>query len=215
MCYFDFHHHHLGVRDGIFNASLENTPHEMLISLGIHPMEIPPNWEEAFDKIKEKAQLANCVAIGECGLDVRSNASTMLQKEVFHAHLEWANTLGKPMIIHCVKQYDALIPFRKKAKVPMVIHGFNKNKNLAMDLVRHGFLLSFGTQLTHSSSLQETLKAMPEDAFFLETDAKDIPISQVYTTAAQVLGKSEQWMKDRIKENLINLGIHDKLVREK
>ena len=71
------------------------------------------------------------------------NIDENLQKKVF----ERANSLGKsnskPVIIHCVK-ISRINSVSKIAKVPLIIHGFNKKKAIADEMLKHGFYLSFG-----------------------------------------------------------------------
>ena len=215
MDYFDFHHHHSDERLGIFNAATDALTPERFFSVGLHPMFIDDDWEKKFDFVTQSASKEYCVAIGECGFDARSRADDALQEKVFKAHLDLASALEKPMIIHCVKKYDRLISFRKKTEVPMIIHGFSKHKNLALTLVRHGFLLSFGARLQHSFALQESLRVLQAHHFFLETDDALMPISQVYEVAANVLGKEQEWVRSQIMNNLKRIGIHGKMVREK
>ena len=50
------------------------------------------------------------------------------------------------MIVHCVKAFNELINCLNlnDNKVPVIIHGFNNNENIARVLVNEGLYFSFG-----------------------------------------------------------------------
>ncbi len=55
----------------------------------------------------------------------------IFRKKFLKRKFIWANQIQKPVIIHCVKRFQELIPFQKIAKIPLIIHGFNKKKAIA------------------------------------------------------------------------------------
>ena len=207
MILFDFHHHNRENTYGIYNLEPKEIVTEKKFSVGIHPKDIDENWEENFEKIKEISLLQNCVAIGECGLDGLISVNENLQKEVFEKHILWANQINKPVIIHCVKRFSEIIPFQKIAKIPLVIHGFNKKKTIADEMLRHGFYLSFGKSVLHSLSLQSILKEFPLEKMFLETDDANFNIEELYQKTAEIKGISIENLHNKILKNLESLPI--------
>ena len=207
MILFDFHHHNRENTYGIYNLEPKEIVTEKKFSVGIHPKDIDENWEENFEKIKEISLLQNCVAIGECGLDGLISVNENLQKEVFEKHILWANQINKPVIIHCVKRFSEIIPFQKIAKIPLVIHGFNKKKTIADEMLRHGFYLSFGKSVLHSLSLQSILKEFPLEKMFLETDDANFNIEELYQKTAEIKGISIENLHNKILKNLESLSI--------
>lgn len=207
MILFDFHHHNRENTYGIYNLEPKEIVTEKKISVGIHPKDIDENWEENFEKIKEISLLPNCVAIGECGLDGLISVNENLQKEVFERHILWANQINKPVIIHCVKRFSEIIPFQKIAEIPLVIHGFNKKKTIADEMLRHGFYLSFGKSVLHSLSLQSILKEFPLEKMFLETDDANFNIEELYQKTAEIKGISIENLHNKILKNLESLPI--------
>jgi len=207
MILFDFHHHNRENTYGIYNLEPKEIVTEKKFSVGIHPKDIDENWEENFEKIKEISLLPNCVAIGECGLDGLISVNENLQKEVFEKHILWANQINKPVIIHCVKRFSEIIPFQKTAKIPLVIHGFNKKKTIADEMLRHGFYLSFGKSVLHSLSLQSILKEFPLEKMFLETDDANFNIEELYQKTAEIKGISIENLHNKILKNLESLPI--------
>lgn len=207
MNLFNFHHHTLGNFYGIYNLDLgENIP-ESYFSVGIHPKKIDENWEKNFEAFKKISLQDNCLAIGECGLDALIDIDANLQKTVFERQILWANEIQKPVIIHCVKWFQELIPFQKLAEVPLIIHGFNKKKSVADEMLKHGFFLSFGKSVLYNLSLQSILKEIPIDKIFLETDDTDFDIAELYQKVSEIKEISLEELQKKISENLQSINV--------
>lgn len=197
---FDFHHHDL-TKNGIYNKSLSEGEVSTCFSIGIHPMDITEDWVSDFERIKEVSKQKKCVAIGECGLDNLVKVALPIQKEVFREHIHWANEIKKPVIIHCVRLFHELYSFSKIAKTPLIVHGYNKNKNIADTLIDKGFYLSFGRAVLYHVYLQEVVKAIPIDKLFLETDAQEFDIKDLYQKVALLRGISIEELVTEIDIN--------------
>ncbi|GGP03942.1 TatD family hydrolase [Cloacibacterium rupense] len=207
MFLFDFHHHKIENPCGIYNLSLgENSP-TSFFSVGIHPKNIGEDWESYFEELKKFSILKNCVAIGECGLDALIDIDENLQKTVFKQQILWANEIQKPVIIHCVKRFHELVPFQKIAKVPLIIHGFNKKKSIAEEMLKHGFYLSFGKSVLYNLSLQAIIKEIPIDKIFLETDDADFDIVELYQKVSEIKEISLEELQKKISENLQSINV--------
>ncbi|QIG89960.1 hypothetical protein G6R40_09940 [Chryseobacterium sp. POL2] len=201
MDFFDFHHHHSG-RFGIYNLDLFSNDDFKCFSVGLHPKDIDKDYPKLLDWIKEKAKDKNCLAIGECGLDALVKIDEELQQKVFKTQIQIANDIKKPVIIHCVRKHAELLRFSKYAKVPMIVHGFNKKENIAKSLLTHGFYLSFGKSLLENLSLQSVFRDCPADRFFLETDISDIGISEIFQQAALLKNIEISELQNLIQKNL-------------
>lgn len=157
-------------------------------SIGIHPWYInEETWTQELKIIEEKLALKNCLALGECGLDKRRETPIEFQIEVFEAQLLLAQKYKMPVIIHCVAAFQELIALKQKLKitVPLVIHGFSKSGELADQLLKQGFYISFGKYLVKNPELESVFSAVPNNRFFLETDTIEEGIEQVYDLAAK------------------------------
>jgi TatD DNase family protein len=157
-------------------------------SIGIHPLFIDENRLPSDVKILEqKIRMPNCLAVGECGLDKRSDTPFDLQEMILEKQLSLAERHKKPVVIHCVSAFQEIIAIKKKMKitVPIIIHGFSKKKELAKQLLDLGFYLSFGKNLLRNPMLESVFESIPKDRFFLETDAMDEGIEVVYALAAK------------------------------
>ncbi len=202
MDFFDFHHHKRNKSNGIYNLDLQKTPPDFYFSAGIHPQDIQPeNTDNQFNWLKSVIN-ENCFAIGECGLDGLVPIDMKIQEEFFLRQIQLANEFKKPIIIHCVRKFYEVISFRKKTEQAMIIHGFNKKQSVADDLIKNNFYLSFGKPVLYHLSLQDTLKNVPLDKFFLETDNDDFNIEELYQKVSEIKKISIEQLQQQILENL-------------
>ena len=194
--FIDFHTHHdhkspdlinlqtLHVTPELQAESLPNT-----CSLGLHPWFMQPEtWEAAWVNLVDLAKLSQVVAIGECGLDRNIDLPLEMQTSIFKRHIELAEGLRKPLVIHCVRAFAELIALKKNAKssIPWIIHGFNKKEEVFQQLLKHNFYFSFGAAiLSDRAPVIKVIATIPHGKFLLETDDRDdISIEQIYTRAA-------------------------------
>jgi TatD DNase family protein len=192
MEYFNFHTHQFTNQSNVVEL-VNQYPKDFdetisFYSIGIHPWYIDENRiDEDLRIIEEKLQTPNCLAIGECGLDKRIEVPFDLQISIFEKQLELAEKFNKPVVIHCVAAFQEVMAIKKKMKigVPMIIHGFSKNNQLAEQLIAAGFYLSFGKYLLKNPDLKTVFQNVPNDRFFLETDTIEESIQQVYELASE------------------------------
>jgi TatD DNase family protein len=83
----------------------------------------------------------------------------------------------------------------------MIIHGFSKNKQLAEQLIKDGFYLSFGKYLLKNPDLKTVFESVPNDRFFLETDTIEEDIQQVYNIASEYKNITIKELQDIISSN--------------
>ena len=208
MKYFNFHTHQFTNQPEILEL-VNQYPQEFddaisFYSIGIHPWHIK---EEKIDEdlkiIENKLQTDNCLAIGECGLDKRIEIPLELQISVFEKQLALAEEYKKPVVIHCVAAFQEVIAIKKKMKisVPMIIHGFSKNSQIASQLIKEGFYLSFGKYLLLNPELKTVFNDIPNNRFFLETDTLEENIQQVYKIASEYKKMNIKELQDIISSN--------------
>lgn len=207
MKFFDFHHHDVDKQFGIYNLKFKEDLPKSYFSAGIHPNSILDQMEEEFRWLKEISALENCVAIGECGLDSLIEVDEDLQEEVFERQIYWANEINKPLIIHCVRRFSRLLHFQKIAKVPMILHGYNKRKTIGEDLLKHQFYLSFGKSVLYNVNLQDFLRHLPLERMFLESDSAYFEIEELYHKVASLKNMEMNELTQKIRENLQNIKI--------
>jgi TatD DNase family protein len=155
-------------------------------------------------KLEIRAHEKRCLAIGECGLDKLSDVNFEIQQEAFIEQIRIANHYKKPLIIHCVKAFNELINCLNlhDNEVPVIVHGFNNNDNIANVLLDHGCYFSFGKALLgYDTNAAKAIKNIGRKNFFLETDDADISIKYIYHKASEILGVDEEILKQQILSN--------------
>jgi len=218
MVFLDIHTHKMAQEQGVISIqSLSLTsdiflamPKTRPISIGLHP------WYAELDHLEIQlkylsvlARQSNVKMIGECGLDKLRGENMQNQIIILKQQIQIAETLSKPLILHCVKAFQELIDVKNSLKVtvPMIIHGFNKNMELGRQLITNGFLLSFGTSLLKNDN--STSKLIQEtDDFFLETDDSEVSIEDIYQAAANLKKCSVDELKALIFANWNKFNLH-------
>jgi TatD DNase family protein len=213
----DFHTHHkkkeshlLSIQN-IHQLEKDNLK-ESPCSIGLHPWYLTKkNYQKDLEWLEENLALNNVLMLGECGLDRLKGEALDVQQKIFEQQLYLAEAYQKSVVIHCVRAFSELVESVKKVqvKVPLIIHGFNKNERLFNDLKKEGFMFSFGEAILNKKSpAHEIIQKIDPHLFFLETDAAEISIKKVYEQAT-FLRKSE-WsdILAAVLENAKNIGIH-------
>jgi len=208
MEFFNFHTHQTTNQPNVLEL-VNQYPQDFeasipFYSIGIHPWYIKEDRiDDDLTIIEDKLQTENCLAIGECGLDKRIEVPLDLQISVFEKQLILAEKYKKPVVIHCVAAFQEVIAIKKKMKisVPMIVHGFSKNSQVADQLIKEGFYLSFGKYLLRNPELKTVFEQVPNDRFFLETDTIEETIEQVYNLAADYKKITINGLKDIISNN--------------
>ena len=223
MQYIDIHTHRKQEVDfiQIINLDLEQPcPVQGYYSYGIHPWALDNadlQIEEAISLLEEMLQSPNVLALGEAGLDKMHKESFEQQIAVFERQIDLSEALQKPMILHDVKSHNEILALRKKhmAKQPWILHGFNGTEQDIRQLIGQGLYLSVGESLLHSErKITKSLKSIPLDQLFLETDMAEIGIETIYKAAANLLEMDLSALQTRIFANFARLFEHEKRDRE-
>ncbi len=208
MKYFNLHTHQYSDQAEVLEL-VNQYPQEFddtipFYSIGIHPLFIDENrLESDFEILQQKVVLPVCLAIGECGLDKRSETSFEVQQSVLEKQLIIAERYQKPVVIHCVAAFQELIEIKKRLKIttPIIIHGFSKKVELAQQLLDNGFYVSFGKNLLRNPELESVFISIPNDRFLLETDLIEEGIQDVYALAAKYKGLELRELQEMVNAN--------------
>ena len=211
----DIHTHTANMLDKtiqILNLDLEAPcPEQGSYSYGIHPWVLDDadfQAEKALQTLEEKLKLTQVLALGEAGLDKMHQATFERQIKLFERQIELAEDLQKPMILHDVRSHNEIITLRKKHKAqqPWILHGFNGTEQDIQQLTSQGLYLSVGEALLHPErKICKSLKNIPLDRLFLETDTAEIEVEKVYETAAKLLEMDISDLKTTIFSNFAKL----------
>ena len=211
----DIHTHNAKANDDliqIVNLNLETPCLEQgYYSYGIHPWALDNvdfRLEEAFSLLEERLQSPKVFALGEAGLDKMHKDSFEQQIAVFERQIELSETMQKPMILHDVRSHNEILALRKKhkAKQPWILHGFNGTVQDIRQLTGQGLYLSVGGSLLHSErKITKSLKNIPLEMLFLETDMAEISIETVYEAAAKLLEMDINALRAQIFSNFARI----------
>ena len=185
-------------------------------SVGLHPWHLKTSEEnnESLRLVEEALDFDHVCFVGECGLDKKIDIDFEEQKRVFKAHIFIAEEFKRPLIIHCVKAYNEVLEMHKKThpEMPWILHGYRENVEMTQQLGKRGIMFSFGKSLFDEKSKSiESLKCLPMEKIFFETDEYDKDVEKVYEKAATLKNvsldilKIEVWNNfNRIESSLIS-----------
>jgi len=153
----------------------EQYPH-VYAAVGYHPENCAPYEASHLDQLREMAKHPKVVAIGEIGLDYywEENPPREFQQQVFRAQLALARELNLPVIVHDREAHaDSLAIAKEFPDVRGVFHCFSGSVELAKELVKLGWMISFTGVLTYKNARKavEVADALPIDRLMIETDS--------------------------------------------
>ena len=156
----------------------------MYAAVGIHPTDCKALRGSVDDEVsrirylldtEEKRRENKIVALGEIGLDYHwEPIEEELQKQYFHAQLALAEELSLPVIIHDREAHgDCFETVLQYPKVRGVFHSFSGSAEMARELCRRGWYISFSGVVTFKNGrrAREAAMVVPMDRILAETDA--------------------------------------------
>ncbi len=132
--------------------------------------------EEMLETYRRLAQHEKVVAIGEIGLDYHyEDTPRDVQQYWFDRQMALADDLGLPVVIHEREAHEDGLNIVKKwaDKVPGVFHCFSGSAEMAKEIVKLGWYVSFTGVVTFKNARRalEAMAAVPLDRLMIETDA--------------------------------------------
>ena len=146
------------------------------VSAGMHPM-ADQSDEFSIEYLTTLATDEKVVAIGETGLDYfYHKGDPTWQQERFRTHIQVANTVGKPVIIHTRDAGLDTIEILQQEKADQcggVIHCFTETQDFANQAMELGFMISISGIVTfkNADSLRKIVKTIPDERILIETDS--------------------------------------------
>jgi len=143
-------------------------------------LEIKANGEDYdAEKYLELAKDEKVVAIGEVGLDYHHFEETEnveplkeKQKEVLIKFIELANSVNKPVMLHCWDGYDDLLEILEKNTVNKkgIVHSFIGSYKTANKFIELGYKIGLNGIITYGESYDRLIKEMDLKNIVIETD---------------------------------------------
>ena len=191
--FIDIHTHH--EKSGVVSPKME----------GIHP------WDA--EKSLPLPDFTDCDIIGETGLDYAAGVDRDAQERVFCAHLEAAEMMQKPVVLHVVKSFEPVMKILSGYRLNgVVFHGFVGSVQQAKRCFEAGYYLSFGERSLRSAKTREVIAYAAANLIFCETDDNpDIDIEEIYKETAKLRGITVDELRIQTIENYKKLMRYDSL----
>ena len=146
--------------------------------MGVHPCSVKPeNWKEELQIAKDFLDNGNYVAVGEIGIDLYWDKSTLaIQQQAFAEQIGWAKTKNLPIVIHCREAFNEIFEVLDTLNddhLRGVFHCFTGNSQQAEKALSYqNFMLGIGGVLTFKNSgLDKVVTDIPLEYLVLETDS--------------------------------------------
>ena len=160
----------------------------MYATVGIHPEDchMIDDPDAALDALREMLGNADTrkrdkiVALGEIGLDYHWQFYGEIpmdknkQAYFFDAQMRMAKEFGLPVVIHDREAHgDCFETVLRHPEVRGVFHSYSGSADMARELVKRGWYLSFSGPLTFQNAdrLREVARSVPHERVLVETDA--------------------------------------------
>jgi TatD DNase family protein len=145
-------------------------------SVGIHPHDSKDyNDQSLVDKLISHTNHPKVVALGETGLDFfYNNSDRDDQINCFKMHLEAANKLDMPVIIHTRDaDEDTISCLNENPNTKGVFHCFSGSSEFARQGLDHGLYISFSGIITFkkAEALRDVVRYVPLEKMLVETDS--------------------------------------------
>ena len=150
----------------------------MYTAIGIHPSDTrflsDMNAELADIRELILDSSNKCVCLGEIGLDYHyPDTDKERQMRYFVAQMEMARELNIPVCIHDRESHaDVMEIIRRYPEVKGVLHSFSGSAEMAEELVKLGWMISFSGTLTFTNARKpkEVAARIPHERVMIETD---------------------------------------------
>lgn len=202
-------------------------------SVGVHP-DYEDLTEPTVEQLIELAKLDKVIALGETGLDyfrLKETPENSLewQRNRFRTHIQAANVVNKPLIVHSREARADTLHIMKEEQAyncKGVLHCFTDSYEMACAAIDMGFYISFSGIVTFKSAkdLQETARKLPLDRILIETDSPYLApmpyrgkvnqpawVKHVAEFIAELRGEDVQHIAEQTTKNFFNLFTHAKL----
>ena len=159
----------------MYNLEKKYPKHIFLMS-GLHPTHVKNNYLIELKHVVEQLKKRKFVAIGEIGIDLYWDNSTLIQqKEAFRFQIQLAKQYKLPIVIHCRNAFDEvfeILETEKSEDLFGIFHCFTGNKEQAKQAISYNMKLGIGGVVTYKNgNIDKFLSQIDLSHIVLETDA--------------------------------------------
>ena len=141
---------------------------------GVHPSDSQRLAADPADELVALCADPKCVAVGEIGLDYHyDDTDRETQRAYFEMQMRVAEMYGLPVVIHDREAHgDCFDMVCRYPKVRGVFHSYSGSAEMAADLIRRGWIVSFSGVVTFKNAerVRAVVKSVPMDKLLIETD---------------------------------------------
>ena len=146
------------------------------VTAGVHPRTAAKLKKEELSQLWQAIKMVKkeLVAVGEVGPDFHHTRDPHLrqrQLEVLEEAMRQADNFHLPLVIHARQAEAAALEVVSGCKTPVLFHCFAGPRQVARQITRNGFYLSFSAILLFSSELQKVATEVPLERILTETDS--------------------------------------------
>ena len=154
----------------------KNYPDHVHLMMGLHPTSVKENYKEELKHVEEMLEQHNFCAIGEIGIDLYWDKSTLgIQQEAFKHQIRLAKTYKLPIVIHCRDAFDEIFEVLEEAKSDDlfgIFHCFTGTLEQAHQAISYNMKLGIGGVVTFKNGkIDQFLDQIELKHIVLETDS--------------------------------------------
>ncbi|NND52157.1 MAG: TatD family hydrolase [Flavobacteriaceae bacterium] len=161
--------------DGMLRLE-KNYPDHVYLMTGLHPTHVKKNYREELDHVERLLEQRNFYAIGEIGIDLYWDTSTLeLQQKAFRHQINLAKHYELPIVIHCRESFDEIFEILEEEKgdeLYGIFHCFTGTIEQAKQAISLNMKLGIGGVVTFKNGKIDTfLDQIDLEHIVLETDS--------------------------------------------
>ncbi len=151
-------------------------PNHVFLMMGLHPTSVKENYKEELHHVEEMLAKRNFYAIGEIGIDLYWDKSTLpIQVEAFKHQIKLAKQYKLPIVIHCREAFDEIFEVLEEEKCNAlfgIFHCFTGNLEQAKKAISYNMKLGIGGVVTFKNGgIDQFLNQIDLNHIVLETDS--------------------------------------------
>ena len=151
-------------------------PEHVYLMTGLHPTSVKENYKEELRHIEDLLSKRKFVAIGEIGIDLYWDKSTLqIQQDAFKHQIRLAKQYQLPIVIHCRDAFDEIfevLDSEKSEDLFGIFHCFTGDLEQAKRAISFNMKLGIGGVVTFKNGgIDKFLNEIDLEHIVLETDS--------------------------------------------
>jgi len=151
-------------------------PEQVFLMSGVHPTHVKENYLDELAHVKELLAQRSFVAIGEIGIDLYWDKSTLaVQQDAFRTQIQLAKQYELPIVIHCRDAFDEVFEILEEEKADNlfgIFHCFTGTLVQAKKAISYNMKLGIGGVVTFKNGkIDQFLNEIDLKHIVLETDS--------------------------------------------